>query len=80
MFDLRNYILKILDGSIGKEPDYKVRENALKWLERDVLVQADLEGLDQLIEAQYEDVEETIEEEPEKVLQEEIEEPVESEE
>lgn len=59
MFDLRNYILKLLDGSIGKEPDYKVRENALKWFERGTLVQADLDAIDQLLDARYE-VEETI--------------------
>ena len=73
MFDLRNYILKILKGSIGKEPDYKIRENALKWLERSVLVQADLEEIDQLIDAQY-TVEETIQDVAEEVLQEETEE------
>ena len=73
MFDLRNYILKLLDGSIGKEPDYKVRENALKWFERGTLVQADLEAIDQLIEAQYET------EEQEEVSQEETE-PIENEE
>ncbi len=50
MFNLRDYILKLLDESIGKEPDYKVRENALKWYERGTLVEADLEAVDKLIE------------------------------
>lgn len=72
MFNLRDYILKLLIGSIGKEPDYKVRENALKWFERGTLVQADLEEVDLLIEAQYEA--------PDKALDEAAEEVVESEE
>ena len=62
MFSLRDYILKLLDDSIGEKPDYKVRELALGWYEKDVLVLADLEAIDSLIEAQYETVETPVEE------------------
>lgn len=64
MFNLRDYILKLLDESIGKEPDYKVRENALKWYERGTLVEADLEAIDQLIEERKKSSAEQIQEEP----------------
>lgn len=64
MFNLREYILKLLDGSIGKEPDYKIRENALKWYERGTLVEADLEVIDQLIEERNKPIEEQVQEEP----------------
>ena len=63
MFNLRDYILKLLDESIGKEPDYKVRENALKWYERGTLVEADLEAIDQLIEERKKSSAEQIQEE-----------------
>lgn len=63
MFNLREYILKLLDESIGKEPDYKIRENALKWYERGTLVEADLEAIDQLIEERNKPIEEQIGEE-----------------
>ena len=66
MFSLRDYILKLLDGSIGNEPDYKVREIALGWYDKGVLVQADLAALDSLIEAQYK--EEAVEEEVEEAV------------
>lgn len=49
MFNLRDYIMKLLKGSIGNEPDYKVRENALKWYERAVLTTEDLEEIDSLL-------------------------------
>ncbi len=60
MFNLRDYILKLLDESIGKEPDYKVRENALKWYERGTLVEDDLEAVDKLIEERKKTIEEQI--------------------
>ena len=63
MFNLREYILKLLDESIGKEPDYKVRENALKWHERGTLVEADLEAVDDLIEERKKHIEKQTEEE-----------------
>ncbi len=61
MFNLRDYILKLLDESIGKEPDYKVRENGLKWYERGILVEADLEAVDNLIEERKKTIEEQTE-------------------
>ena len=71
MFDLREYILKLLDGAIGKEPDYKVRELALGWYDKSVLVEADLQAVDSLIEARQESqTENTTEEIPEEVVEE----------
>lgn len=60
MFNMRDFILKMLDEGIGKEPDYKVRENALKWYERGTLVQADLEAIDNLIEERNKPIEEQV--------------------
>ena len=50
MFDLREFILKILDEKIGNDADYKVRETALGWYQKGVLVEADLAAVDILIE------------------------------
>ena len=50
MFKLKDFILKTIDGMIGQEPDYKVREIALGWFTKGELVQADLEAIDLLIE------------------------------
>jgi hypothetical protein len=50
MFNLRDYILKLLVESMGKEPDYKIRENALKWYEREILTEEDLEVIDTMLE------------------------------
>lgn len=50
MFDLKNYIMKLLIESMGKEPDYKIRENALKWYERGTLTTEDLEVIDTMLE------------------------------
>lgn len=50
MFDLREFILKILDEKIGNDADYKVRETALGWYQKEVLVEADLAAVDILIE------------------------------
>lgn len=50
MFDLKNYIMKLLVESMGKEPDYKIRENALKWYERGTLTTEDLEVIDTMLE------------------------------
>lgn len=55
MFQLRDYILKLIDESLGKEPNYKIRENALKWYERGVLVEADLQAVDTLLEEAQEE-------------------------
>lgn len=50
MFDLRDFILKTIDGMIGVEPDYKVREYSLGWYTKSILVEADLGAVDALIE------------------------------
>lgn len=67
MFDLKNYIMKLLIESMGKEPDYKIRENALKWYERGTLPIETLEVIDTMLEERKknfidEDFEETEEE------------------
>lgn len=62
---LRNYILTIIDKMINsnKEDDYKIMNYALGWYEKDVLVQADLEAVQELIAAKNnEATEETAEE------------------
>lgn len=50
---LRNYILTIIDKMINsnKEDDYKIMNYALGWYEKDVLVQADLVAVQELIAA-----------------------------
>lgn len=68
MFNLRDFILKTIDGMIGQEPDYKVREIALGWFTKGELVQADLESIDLLIEERKtEEIEETITESEENI-------------
>lgn len=50
---LRNFVLSIIDKMIdsNKEDDYKIMNYALGWYEKDVLVQADLEAVQELINA-----------------------------
>ena len=50
---LRNFVLSIIDKMIDskKEDDYKIMNYALGWYEKDVLVQADLEAVQELINA-----------------------------
>ena len=57
MFSLREFILKGIKGSIGKEPDYKVIQNTVGWLDKGVLEESDVQEISNLIDAQY--VEET---------------------
>lgn len=51
MFDLKEFVRAAISGMIGNEPDYKVREYALGWLDRKVLTEQDLAGLDAAIAA-----------------------------
>lgn len=39
---LRNFVMDTIHKMIGSEPEYKVRQYALGWLDRDVLFQSDL--------------------------------------
>ena len=49
MFNLHDFLMDTIHGMIGKEPEYKVRQYALGWLEKGVLTQDDLAA----IEAEY---------------------------
>lgn len=46
MFDLHKFVMDTVTVMIGKEPEYKVRQYALGWLEKDVLTQEDLATLE----------------------------------
>ncbi|MBQ3072984.1 MAG: hypothetical protein IJD20_06795 [Oscillospiraceae bacterium] len=46
MFDLHKFVMDTVTVMIGKEPEYKVRQYALGWLEKDVLTQEDLAALE----------------------------------
>ncbi len=46
MFDLHKFVMDTVAAMIGKEPEYKVRQYALGWLEKDVLTQEDLAALE----------------------------------
>lgn len=50
-FNLHDFILKGLKDAIGKMADYQVILNAAGWLEKGVLVEADLEEINKLLEA-----------------------------
>ena len=53
MFDLHLFVSRTVLSMIGKEPEHKVRQYALGWLERDVLTQEDLAE----VEARYAEIE-----------------------
>ena len=56
MFSLRNFIKMGLLDAVGKMADYQVVFNATGWLERGVLVEADLAEIQAKIEAQHMEV------------------------
>jgi hypothetical protein len=58
MFDYRGFVKKALLGAVGNMPDYKIRLNAIGWLEKEFLTTTDLAEIDSAIEAQYADKEE----------------------
>lgn len=62
---LRNFVLKTIDGMIGNELDYKVREYTLGWVMKGVLTEEDMLAIDAKIEAQYVTAEEEVTEETE---------------
>lgn len=49
MFDLREFILRGLRGSVGFEPEYKIIKSAAGWLDKGVLTESDLAELDSLM-------------------------------
>lgn len=53
MFELKAFVKKGLIEAVGDMPDYKIRLNAVGWLEKEVLTEADLIDIDAAIEAQY---------------------------
>lgn len=53
MFDLRNFIKRGIFDSIGKEPIYKVTDNATGWFDKGILTEDDLAEIDVAIESQY---------------------------
>ena len=68
MFDVNGFIMKTLNGMVGKYPDFQVREYALNWYEKGKLTEDDLATIDTMIEEQkvkVEALEEIVEEEPE---------------
>jgi hypothetical protein len=46
MFDFREFLMKGLLDSIGKEAEYKVRDNAAGWYDKGVLTEDDLAEID----------------------------------
>lgn len=51
---LRKFVLKTIKGMIGNEPDYKVREYVLGWLDRGVLTEEDVAEIDAFFEDENE--------------------------
>ncbi|MBR2896342.1 MAG: hypothetical protein IKC04_00440 [Oscillospiraceae bacterium] len=46
MFNMRDFVMDTILGMVGKEPEYKVRQYALAWMEKDVLTEDDLAALE----------------------------------
>ena len=46
MFNIHDFVFETILGMIGKEPEYKVRQYALGWLEKNVLANTDLSIID----------------------------------
>ena len=53
MFTLKNFVKKGLLDAVGKMADYQVILNSVGWMEKGVLVEADLAEINAKIEAQY---------------------------
>lgn len=47
---LHNFVMNALKSAIGSMPDYWVLNNALGWMEKGVLTEADLMEIQQLID------------------------------
>lgn len=46
MFSMHNFVFETILGMIGREPEYKVRQYALGWMEKDVLTEDDLAAVE----------------------------------
>ena len=55
MFSLREFVKKGLLKAVGKMADYQIILNAVGWLEKGVLTEADLEEIQSSIDLQYSD-------------------------
>lgn len=53
MFSLRNFIKRGLTGAVGNMADYQIIFNAVGWMEKGVLNEADLMEIQAAIDAQY---------------------------
>lgn len=53
MFSLKEFVKKGLLKAVGKMADYQIILNAVGWLEKGVLTEADLEEIQSSIDAQY---------------------------
>jgi hypothetical protein len=51
MFNLREFVLKGLKQAVGNEAEYKIRDIAAGWLDKGVLLEADLAELDLMFES-----------------------------
>ena len=48
---LHNFVMNAMKSAIGSMPDYWILNNALGWLEKNVLTEADLAEIQALIDA-----------------------------
>lgn len=46
MFSMHNFVFETIVGMIGKEPEYKVRQYCLGWLEKNILSEDDLAAVE----------------------------------
>lgn len=46
MFDLHKFVMDTICGMVGKELEYKVRQYALGWFEKNVLTEEDLAAVE----------------------------------
>lgn len=53
MFSLRSYIKKGLLLAVGKKADYEIILSSASWLEKGVLLEADLEEIQKAIDEQH---------------------------
>lgn len=53
MFNLHDFVMDTVNGMVGREPDYKVRQYALGWYDKAQLTAEDMTVLDKAIKAQY---------------------------
>lgn len=53
MFSLHDFVMDTVTGMVSYEPDYKVRQYALGWMDKGYLSSEDLAAVDAAIQAQY---------------------------